>query len=67
VKLIYFILKTFLLVGWLPLFFRVGEVSTCLEKYYIFPQSYIRKLALVREVSFRKIQKKNILIIFYFG
>uniref|UniRef100_A0A671FV64 Uncharacterized protein n=1 Tax=Rhinolophus ferrumequinum TaxID=59479 RepID=A0A671FV64_RHIFE len=51
------IFKIFLLVECSPLFFRVREVGTCLEKYYIFPQSYIGKLALVREVSFRMIRK----------
>uniref|UniRef100_A0A9L0I695 Uncharacterized protein n=1 Tax=Equus asinus TaxID=9793 RepID=A0A9L0I695_EQUAS len=50
------IFKIFILVECFSLFFRVGEVSACLEKY-IFPQSCIRKLALVREVSFRMIQK----------
>lgn len=47
-------------------FFRVWEVSTCLERYYISPQSYIRNLSLVGEVNFRMIQKTNInCILFY--
>lgn len=47
-------------------FFRVWEVSTCLKRYYISSQSYIRNLSLVGEVNFRMIQKTNInYILFY--
>lgn len=57
------VFKTFVLLECIFLF-RVGEISTFLEKNILSLSYVIRKLALVREVSFRVLQKICYFILF---